>query len=73
MMKTFIRTVNDDDESDNEDVPMVTDGSSSSQETSLVAHVSLPSQEETEKMIIDKKKRELLSQYASETSVHHLE
>ena len=39
--------VNDDDESDNEDVPMVTDVCSSSQETSLVAHVhvTVPSQE----------------------------
>ena len=34
------------DKSDNEDVPMVTDASSSSQETSLVVHVAVPSQEE---------------------------
>ena len=57
-----IYAVKDDDESDNfnEDVPMVTDASSSLQETSLVAQVPVPSQEETEKMIIDKK-QELLS------------
>ena len=35
-----IYAVNDEDESDNEDVAMVTDPGSTSQETSLVAHVS---------------------------------
>ena len=59
MMKTSY-AVNDDDEGDNKDVPMVTDASSSSQETSLVDHVSVSSQEEIEEMIIDKK-QELLS------------
>ena len=48
-----------DDGSDNKDVPMITNASSSSQETSLAAHVSVPSQEEIEKMIIYKKQEQI--------------
>ena len=46
---------------------MVTDAISSSQETSLVVYMSVHSQKEIEKMITDKNKWELLSQYAQET------
>ena len=60
MMKTFnllmmmMRVIS------NEDIPMVTDANSSSQEMSLVAHVLVSNQKETEKTIIDKQ-WELLS------------
>ncbi|XP_065884662.1 pre-mRNA-splicing factor ISY1 homolog [Dysidea avara] len=55
-----------DDDSDTEDVAMVT---GDDQQKSLMAHISVPSQDDIEQMIIAKKKQELLNQYASDTLV----